>query len=427
MSGRFLSAALLLALPLAATADNAGRVSAGKLVTDTATVLARKASDIPWDWTPVAKGAEVFSEDQLIGLPDSVIESGNGAIRLTLRTDLSNRSPFPIVETAVRLNPPTKDWDLDLWLDRGRIDITNLKKTGTAKVRVHFRTRVWELILEKPGTRLAMEIFGRWPQGARFSPKPKSGDGPLTSLLLVVIEGEVQRSCSFCTVAMRAAPGPAYFSWDSVHGDDKGAQKLEKSPAWVEEIDAKTPAMQARLARREILRKTIATKGLGEALVDMLEDKEPEVRRNGVYALGAFDQLPSLGAVLRRSNDMETWSHAVVALRHWLGRGPGQEVKLYELLKANREYTDREAAYVLQMLMGFAEEDTDRPELFKLLIDLLKYDKLAIRGLAYWHLLRLAPMVKVKFNPNGDAAERDRAWKDYKAAIPDDKVPGEKN
>src|SRR5262245_54668087 len=121
MSGRFLSAVLLLVLPLTGVADNPKRAPAGKLVTDTATVLCRKASDAPWDWTSVAKDAEVFSEDQLIGLPESEIDSLNGAVRVNLHTDLSNRSPFPIIETAVRLNPPPKDADLDLWLDRGRI------------------------------------------------------------------------------------------------------------------------------------------------------------------------------------------------------------------------------------------------------------------------------------------------------------------
>src|SRR5688572_5977051 len=103
MSGRLFSAALLLSLPLAGLADTPKRVPAGKLITDTATVLARKASDIAWDWTPVAKGGEVFSEDQLIGLPDAVVDSQNGTVRVTLRTDLTNRSPFPIIETAVRL------------------------------------------------------------------------------------------------------------------------------------------------------------------------------------------------------------------------------------------------------------------------------------------------------------------------------------
>src|SRR5438067_6149709 len=165
MSGRFLSAALMLALPLSGLADNPKRVAAGKLVSDTATVLARKPSDVVWDWTPVAKDAEVFSEDQLIGLPDAAVASLNGAVRLNLHTDLSNRSPFPIIETAVRLNPPDKDADLDLWLDRGRIDLTNLKKDGPAHVRVRLRSRGWDLTLQRPGTRLATEIYGRRPHG----------------------------------------------------------------------------------------------------------------------------------------------------------------------------------------------------------------------------------------------------------------------
>src|SRR5439155_1157391 len=117
------------------------------------------------------------------------------------------------IETAVRLNV-AKEADLDLWLDRGRIDITNIKEKGPATIIVRFRTRVWTMILQKPGTRVALQIYGRWPEGTQFTDRPNPGDAPLASVLLVVINGEVQRSCSVCTVAMSGPPGPAQFGWD---------------------------------------------------------------------------------------------------------------------------------------------------------------------------------------------------------------------
>lgn len=427
MSGRYLSVALVLAVPLTVLADTPKRGPAAKLASDNATVLSRKPTDVMWDWTPVAKNAELMSGDQLIGLPDANIDSLNGAVRLTMRTDLANRSLFPIIESSVRLEQPTKDVDLDFWLDRGRVDLVNQKKSGAARVNVRFLTRVWDLVLEKPGTRVAMEIYGRWPQGTIFNPTPGPKDAPVTSVVLVVLEGEVQRSCSLCSVALHAPPGPAEFAWDSLHGDDRGGQKLDKLPDWVKTTDPKSPEMQKRLLQREAFRKTIEARGLGEAIYNLLQSKDPEARRVGVYTLAAFDQMPSLGALLRGSDDLEMWNHVVVALRHWLGRGAGQEVKLHKLLVSMREYPNKQADQVIQLLFGFPEEYVTHPVLYAQLINMLKSDKLAIRGLAYWHLQRLAPNVKVSFHPRGEEAERERAWKEYKAAIPDGKLPPEKN
>jgi len=292
-------------------------------------MLAREAPDK--DWKPVLEKQEISSGDTVLGLNDAVLVSKNRAVELRTITDLSNRSPFPIIETVVRLNA-SKDADLDFWLDRGRVDVTNVKPVGSAKVVVRFRSRVWTMVLDKPGTRFAIETYGRWPEGTRFTDKPKPDDAPVMSVLMVVLKGEIQRSCSRCTTAMTAPPGPAEFGWDSVSGDDNGAKHLDALPEWIKNLDPSSVESKRRWAMREKFREVILKDGFGDALLFLLEAKEPEARRVGVYALGAFDQLQSLADLLGRSKDMGTWNNAVIALRHWIGRAPGQDQVLYQRL-----------------------------------------------------------------------------------------------
>jgi hypothetical protein len=421
MSRRFLVALLLpiaLTEPISA-ADANKREPAAVLKSESGTMLAREAPDK--DWKAIHQKQEIFSGDTVLGLNDAALVDRNKAVELRMVTDLSNRSPFPIIETVIRLNS-SKDADLDLWLDRGRVDVTNVKPSGSAKVVVRFRDRVWSMVLDKPGTRFAIETYGRWLEGTRFTDKPNPDAAPVMSVVLVVLKGEVQRSCSRCFNAMSAPPGPAEFGWDSVNGDDNGAKKLDVLPDWVKDQDPNSAEFKRRWAMREKFREVLLKEGIGEALLFLLESKEPEVRRVGVYALGAFDQLPSLAGLLGRSKDFETWNNAVIALRHWIGRAPGQDQALYKQL-LTRGVSVPHAKIIMQMLMGFTPEERARPELYKLLIDLLRNERLGIRGLAYWHLKRLAPNVKIAYNPVGEKTEWEKAYQEYRTAFDDGKLP----
>jgi hypothetical protein len=415
------AAGLLALLPFAtvSTADAPEkRESVALLASKTGMALAREEAEKPW--TALKQDKDVFSKDLLIGLPGARIISPNKAVRLDFLSDLSNSSPYPIIETAVRLHA-SKDVDLDLTLERGRIELTNTRAKGAAKARVHFRTRVWDLTLEKPGTSLTMEIYGRYPAGTRFRVNPKAKEEPLTSVLMVVLSGSVYRKCSVCQAAMSAPPGPALFSWDSITGDD-GPKKIGTLPPWAEK-KSETPVTMKKREVLEKFRKTIAEHSLGDALADLLHSEDPNQRRLGVYALGAFDQLPSLAKVLTESTHPDTWNNAVVALRHWLGREPGQDQVLYTKLVQKRDLSPVQARAILQMLMGFTKEQQAQPELYTLLIGLLKNEKLALRGLAYWHLQRLAPSVKISFNPAGPKEAWEKAFEAYKKAIPGGKLP----
>ncbi len=134
----------------------------GQLVSDEATLFQRGHRDQPWQTVP-PKGP-IHAGDLLFGLPGAAVETGKGAVRLTLLTDMAKNSPYPVFESAVVLhNSPGHD--LDFTLDRGRVDVTNIKEKGPARVRVRFHDQQWEATLAEPGTRIALELYGRWPKG----------------------------------------------------------------------------------------------------------------------------------------------------------------------------------------------------------------------------------------------------------------------
>jgi len=79
---------------------------------------------------------------------------------------------------------------------------------------------------------------------------------------------------------------------------------------------------------------------------------------------------------------------------------------------------------VLQLLHSFGEEQLSQPEIYELLIEYLGHEKLAIRGLANWHLVRLVPEgKKIGYDPHATPEERARAQAEWRKLIPPGSLP----
>jgi hypothetical protein len=139
--------------------------------------------------------------------------------------------------------------------------------------------------------------------------------------------------------------------------------------------------------------------------------------------MGATDDLPRLGKALRETKHPDVWDSGVVALRHWIGRGPGQDQILHARLLDNK-FTPVQAETVMQLLHSFSDDELTQPELYHSLIDYLDNETRAIRGLAYWHLIRLVPQGQnFGYNPLEDKAERAKAIEKWRKFIPKGKLP----
>src|SRR5207302_3118068 len=90
-------------------------------------------------------------------------------------------------------------------------------------------------------------------------------------------------------------------------------------------------------------------------------------QRGGIVLLGATDNLERLAEVVAQSKDPELWNQAIITLRHWIGRGAGQDLKLYQSLLEKRQMKPVHAETIVQLLHSFDDDALKRPETYETL------------------------------------------------------------
>jgi len=425
-----LGAAALL-IPLTSTGAAAESVPAdapkpvviAKSVTDDATLFTRAAPGAPWQ--TVMKNGSLRTEETILGLPGATLETSKQTVRLSLLGDLDRNSPFPVYEAAVVLHE-SPDFDLDFTLERGRVSFANIKDKGSANVKFRFLDQAWEATLLEPGSKIELLVYGRCASGMAFKKKADHQNVPHFDMDLVVVAGKVLlKHHNGLENRMHAPPGPAFMDWNNLTGGIPSPQKLETLPAWVAE-DTTLEHGKAKLAQIEAFRKAVlATKSLDAAIEAALKSDDKLRQRGGIVLLGATDNLDKLSEVLAKSDDPEIWNQAVITARHWIGRAPGQEMKLYQVFTEKVKMKPVHAETILQLLHSFDEAALKNPETYDMLISYLNHERLGIRGLAYWHLRRLVPegAKTIKYSPNEPPDAREKAIAEWKKLIPSGTVP----
>jgi hypothetical protein len=375
-------------------------------------------------WQLCKRDEPIYAGEAIVALTDAAFTSADGAADLSLLPDLTGLSSLPVVESAVvfHQSPGT---DLDFTLERGRVAVTNQRKNKEpARVRLRFRKEVWNLTLGSPEAKVALVLYGRWPRGVRFTKDAKTQDEPTGDLFLFVLQGEVLLKTRTDEYALHAPPGPASFHWDSVAGADVSPTRQQGTPIWARVEPPSQPHAKELKAAVERLRAQLAQKPATEVLKEALHASDADERQVAVYAAAALDDLPELVAALSDPQHEGTRGAAIIALRHWIGRVPGQDMRLFHFLVQSKDYSENQAAIVLQLLHSFGINSLAQPATYETLIDYLLLNKLAIRQLAKWHLYRLVPAGKdIAYNPAGSKAERQRAFDQWKKLIPDGKLP----
>lgn len=399
----------------------AGAQGAGRCLTDKGSILRRAAGAT--DWQLAAKGDPLPAGDLLVGLPGAMLESPDGAVHLRFLAELQGQSPLPVKEAAVILRDPAGA-DLDFVLDRGRVDLFNRKTAGAATVRLHVRQEVWDLSLEEPGTRLAIELYGRWPRGTHFRHDAPERSAPTAEMVFLAVQGRIMLKHAGEDHVLQAPPGPALLEWDSVHGQDEAAHHLDRLPAWAKSVGPDRARLEASRAIVVRLRAALAEQPIERVMQQWLHSDKPEERRVAVNVMAVLDRLDLLAKAMRESKDPDVFDNGVLAMRHWIGRGPGQDQRLYEALVQSRGFKPVQAETVVQLLHSFGDEDLARPETYQTLIDYLSHHALAIRALAYWHLERLVPAGRsLGYHPTGPEAEREAAVARWRKLVPPGTVP----
>jgi hypothetical protein len=360
-------------------------------------------------WRPVKAGSEIAAGTQLCALFEAVLAPKNRNVEVRLLGDVGEHGPLPVMEAAVTMRESAKaDCEFDLL--RGVVVLTNQKKLGPVRVRVVVQGEPLEVTLQEPGSRVAMELYGRHAPGAARLKE----DNPAIFLLAFVSKGAVMLAHSDKSVMLKAPPGPALFQWDSVF----------KQPA-VEFVKDAGAMVRSAEEKKRFARMSAAAGRLPDqaALAGLLRSADPLERKVGVTALGATDDLAGLFAALGDEKHADVRDHAVVVLRHWLGRSPGQVKRLHQGLTA-RKLSDTQAMSLLQLIVGFDGQERQQPQTYGLLIDYLKHEKLPVRHLAHWHLVRLVPEGrKIAYDPAAPPAQREQGYDRWRKFIPAGSLP----
>jgi hypothetical protein len=112
-----------------------------------------------------------------------------------------------------------------------------------------------------------------------------------------------------------------------------------------------------------------------------------------------------------------------LVLRNWLGRAPGQADKLFAALTRDG-YSRIQAGTLLFLLFGPDAKQLAQPAAYDVLIAMLGSDKLAVRELAHWHLVRLVPAGKdIAYDPAAPAEAREKAQASWRRLIPPGQLP----
>ena len=371
-------------------------------------------------WGSLVVNAEIPADVLLIALfgAEFTLPSGNVSVRAI--ADVGERGPVPVLEAALRFHAP-KSADLEVSLERGILILTNTKKSGSARVRLRFRAEIIEITLDEPKARLAIQVYGRHVPGPVKLDDPKEDD-PVAYIVFLALEGHAVITTEKHAARLHVAPGPGLYWWDSVTRAGE-VVRFEKTPDF-----AKPMTEVERKSFETICGFAKAWAGepgdIAMTLQNAAGKPNATERKAGVVALGALGELSRLMQVFNNKEHADTRDMAILVLRHWLGREPGQVSRLYGHLTKVEKYSSAQARTLLHLLNGIEAEKRHEPETYDLLIQELKHSKLPIRELAHWHLVRLAPEGKsIAFDAAGDESQRLMAVEAWRRLIPEGQLP----
>jgi len=353
------------------------------------------------------------------------VEGNNGAVRLLLQGSAGGDPRLPIIESAIVLHSGA-DVDLDISLLRGRVDVVNRKAKGEARVQVRGREGPLEIRLLEPGTRVALVLCGRWLPGVPFRKDAKPEQKPAPAFILLVLNGAIEIKTAKHQFAMHAPPGPALLEGDDPGNTDPTPRRLDQLPDWAS-VKTDNDDFKKVKAALDHFQDLARKKSVPAALDQLLQSDNPVERKVALAMLGATDDLERLAQSLTNARAPDIWENSVQVARQWIGREPGQDQKLYQVLIDRHKLSAAQAETVLQLLHDFGDDALNQPETYEGLLDLMESDQLAIRGLAHWHLYRLVPAGrKIGYDPTAVAEKWAQAVREWRKLIPAGKLPPSK-
>jgi hypothetical protein len=371
-------------------------------------------------WESVATNSVVPVDRLVVALFGADFRSRNDAVEARMIADVGQRGPFPVLEAAVRFHA-SQAADLEATLERGVLVLANMKKSGSAKVRLRVRGEVFDLTLHDATTRVGIEVYGRHVPGPAKLGDPEQDD-PVLNVVFFLLQGEAVVSTERHATRLQAPPGNAMYLWDNLTKSPE-VRRFEKVPDSVKPFDDKERKLFDQICH---CAKHLADKPgeIGKALEKATHSPDAGERKVAVVALGALDELPRLLNVLEQKDHSDARDMAVLVLRHWLGREPGQSIKLYRHLTKDRGYTPVQAKVLLYLCNGIETEKMRQPGTYDVLIGALNHSKAPVRELARWHLVRLVPGgAAIAYDSAAAEPQRLQSIAAWRRLVPEGELP----
>jgi hypothetical protein len=357
--------------------------------------------------------------------PQAILTSKNGKITLTFPADLAGVAPVSIFDTVGTLQA-TDDVDLDLSLEAGRVVVRNSATAGAAVQRLRFWNQTWTIVLDNPGSQVLFDLTSRWPAGVRFQLRPADTPPPVppvATATLLVLKGNVAVDVGGVALTLAAPPGPAEIRWDTLRRTPPAAIKHEQLPPWAD-LDRPLNSQGRRLAAAfDRFRKELVA-APEEAVARFVEADDPTARTVAMWSATAFDALEILEGVLQKPRTPADWDLSITLLRHWVARSTTHDLRLFDYLTRQRSYSVAEARIIVQLLLGFSDEDLRLAETYQVLLDYVGHEQALIRNLAAWHLLRLVPEVRrFAYQPAGSRDAALRIQEQWRSLLRPESLP----
>jgi hypothetical protein len=374
-------------------------------------------ADAEAPWARLRSNERVATAGHLVSLPgDRSPVLLDCKVQLGLWGNVPEFSNFPaVLESSVMLNVPASGTDLDFILDHGRVHLANLKPSGPARIRVRFQQAIWDLSLCDGNAEAVLELWDLEPPAGSESAGRKS-----STCLGLFVKGQVQVHIGGKEYRM---PSSSRLTWTSNHPEPMGPETLPQPPDWwTSKIDPKEQrirdTMLALIEFSDLLDKPDAV--IDVVVTQVRESADAPNRVLGTLFLGALEAVPYLIDALEDRQHPEVRSTAAYVLRHWLSSGADNTAELVRFLQERRGFSPQKADIVVRLLNRYSEQELKDEHTFETLVGYPNHDNLAIRQLAFEHLLLLFPdtAAKVPYNPLADPEQRKQAMEQWSKLRP---------
>jgi len=297
---------------------------------------------------------------------------------------------------------------------------------------LRFEKQIWDVVLAEPGSEVGVDLFKHYTRDIDW----RNGEEPRAELKLSLLAGKGGLWANYYTgFPSLEMPGKSIFAWDNIGRGLLGPEYQEKpAPIWSRDVPANKTTNDLREALDAISKRLSKDKALSVMFKEvMADDNSPQPQRYvSICGMCAIDAISDVYDVLDSKDPARGADRnaAILLLRHWISRGDEYGKQLYDKDKKTGLLFDKtaktnDAEIILDLLHDFDDARRQLPATFETLADYLTYNRMSIRELAYWHLIRLSVGAKTipPFNAAWSPEQREQSSNQWKAMVKKGELP----